>query len=165
MKYIKANNNAYGGKRSRSDIRFIIIHYTGVDGDTALNEANAFKNWNKRKAGAHFFVDQNGNIVKSVALNLIAWSVGGQKYKYSKGGTMHGIITNANSVSIELCDNYHRDPSKKQIEAVKKCIKYIRRYCPNAKTVYRHYDVTGKECPARMVDSKKWESFKSAIGE
>lgn len=165
MKYIKANSISYGGKRSRNDIRYIIIHYTGVNGDTAENEGNAFKNWNRREAGAHFFVDQNGNIVKSIAMNLIAWSVGGAKNKYSSGGSMHGIITNANSVSIELCDNLKRDPSKEQIEAVKKCIKYIRRFCPNAKSVYRHYDVTGKACPARMVSKEKWIDFKKAIGE
>jgi N-acetylmuramoyl-L-alanine amidase CwlA len=72
---------------------------------------------------------------------------------------------NANSVSIELCDNLNKDPSSAQIKAVKKCIKYIRKYCPNATKVIRHFDVTGKHCPARMMDDKVWKKFLHDIGE
>lgn len=165
MKYIKANEHAHGAKRPRADVRYIIIHYTGTDYDRAENNARYFQKWNTRSAGAHFFIDRDGTIIKSVALNLVAWSVGGKKYVNTKGGSMHGVITNANSVSIELCDNLSKDPSPEQIEGVKKCIKYIRKYCKNANDVYRHYDVTGKQCPARMVSDKKWQEFKRKIGE
>lgn len=78
---------------------------------------------------------------------------------------MYGAITNANSISIELCDNASCDPSDVQKKAVKKVIKYIRKYCKNAKDVYRHYDVTGKRCPARMVNDNKWIAFLDSIGE
>ena len=70
-----------------------------------------------------------------------------------------------NSVSIELCDNLEKDPSKEQIKAVKELIGYIRKKCPNAKKVVRHFDVTGKHCPARMMTDKKWKSFLKKIGE
>ena len=39
--------------------------------------------------------------------NFIAWSVGGKKYtdcEKTGGGKMYGIATNANSISIEMCD-------------------------------------------------------------
>ena len=168
MKYVQANKNAYGGTRPLSDIKYIVIHYTSGDKDTALNEANYFKNSNTRSAGAHFFVDQAGDYVKSVGLKYTAWSVGGSRYsdyKKTGGAKIYGIVKNSNSVSIELCGNLNRDPSDAQIEGVKKVIKYIKKNCPNAKTIVRHFDVTGKYCPARMMDNKKWKSFLKAIGE
>lgn len=154
--------------RDYSAVRFIVIHYTAGRGDTAENEGNYFKNVNDRKAGAHFFIGQDGKVVKSIDLNRTAWSVGGSKYSSCSktgGGVLYGICTNANSVSIELCDNVDKDPSKEQIKAVKQTIKFIRKYCPRAKTVIRHFDVTGKACPARMVKSDKWAKFKNDIGE
>lgn len=155
-------------KRNLNNIKFIVIHYTAGNGDTAENEGRYFASGNTRSAGAHFFVGQDGTIVKSVNLSNAAWSVGGKKYAdcaHTGGGKFYGNCTNINSVSIELCDNLYKDPSKKQIAAVKKLIKNIRKSCPNAKTVIRHFDVTGKSCPARMVDAEKWRKFLSDIGE
>lgn len=165
---IPANHYAYGGKRDKKTIKYIAIHYTAGNGDTAVNEGMYFKNVNNRYAGAHFFIGQDGVIVKSVAMNRIAWSVGGAKWNdcdKTGGGKFYGKVTNTNSVSIELCDNLKKDPSDAQIKAVKKCIKYIRKYCPNAKTVVRHFDVNGKHCPARMMTDKKWKKFLKDIGE
>lgn len=170
MKKIPAKSISYDSskKRSRSDIKYIVIHYTAGDGDTAVNEGNYFKNTNIRAAGAHFFIDQAGDIVKSVDLNRIAWAVGGNKYSdcaKTGGGKYYGKCTNANSVSIELCDIAKKRPSKLQIEAVKKTIKHIRKYCPNAKTVIRHFDVNGKHCPATMISGSLWKQFLKDIGE
>lgn len=168
MKTIKAKPISYGGKRSRNEVKYIVIHYTGTNGDTAENCGKYFATGNTRSAGAHFFIGQNGDIVKSIPMNLVAWAVGGSKYSdcaTTGGGSKHGIVTNFNSVSIELCDNLRVDPSPDQIKGVIKCIRYIRRYCPNAKTVVRHFDVTGKHCPARMINNKKWLRFLKDIHE
>lgn len=167
IKKIKAKSVSYSGiKRNKKSVKYIVIHYTAVNGDTAEGEGNYFKNVNTRAAGAHFFIDQKGTIVKSIDLNRTAWAVGGKKYSdcaKTGGGTKYGIVTNANSVSIELCDNLSRDPSEAQIKAVKRCIKYIQKRCPNATLIVRHFDVTGKHCPARMMDDQKWYIFKRAI--
>lgn len=163
IQFIKAKQISYSKtKRSLNDIKYIVIHYTGNNGDTAENNANYFANVNSRSAGAHYFVSRDGTVVQSVRLRFSAWSVGGSKYNNS-GGSLYGIATNQNSVSIELCDNLTKDPSKKQIKSVKALIKKIRKKCPNAKTVIRHYDVNGKSCPARLVDASKWEKFKKAV--
>ena len=164
---IPANSNAYGLKREYEDILYIVIHYTAVDGDLATNQGLYFKNTNKRAAGAHFFVDRKGTVVKSVNMNRTAWSVGGSRYNdcpKSGGGKYYRVITNSNSISIELCDNLKKDPSKAQIEAVKELIKYIRKKCPNANKVVRHFDVNGKHCPARMMEEEKWDAFLKKIG-
>lgn len=161
MKVIKANQSNYGSKRNHDTVKYIIIHYTAGKGDTAENEGRYFQGKN-RKASAHFFIGQDGTVVKSVGLDRIAWSVGGRKYsdcKKTGGGRLYGIANNSNSVSIELCDNLTKDPSEAQIRAVRSTIAYIRKYCQNADTIIRHFDVNGKHCPARMIDSKKWNTF------
>lgn len=166
IKSIPAKAISYGGKRTLDSVQYIVIHYTANKGDTAENNGRYFANVNKVKAGAHFFVDQQGNVVKSVNISRVAWAVGGSRYpNYQKtgGAKYYGACTNSNSISIELCDNATKDPSRAQIEAVGALVKYIQKRCKNATTVIRHFDVTGKNCPARMTDNKKWKAFKGAI--
>lgn len=166
IKKIPANSNAHGGSRSLKNVRYIVIHYTGNNGDTAENNGNYFKNGNTRSAGAHYFVGRDGHVVESVNMGLTAWSVGGSKYSNCSktgGGKYYGSCTNANSVSIELCDNESKDPSDKQIKATKELVSYIKTKCPNAKTIIRHFDVTGKDCPTRLINESKWAEFKKKI--
>lgn len=169
MKKIIAKSISHSrGTRDKKKVTSIVIHYTGNKGDTSENNGKYFADGNTRKAGAHFFVDRSGDIVKSIYLKYTAWSVGGSKYSdctKTGGGKYYGVITNQNSVSIELCDIVDKYPSKKQIEGVKKVIKHIRKYCPNAKKVVRHFDVNGKQCPASMVNEKTWKRFLRDIGE
>lgn len=159
-----AKKISYGGKRNCKDIRYIVIHFTANKGDTAKNNANYFATGNARMAGAHFFVDKKGEIWKSININRIAYSVGG-KYSLTDGaGAYYGKCTNANSVSIELCDCC-TDTNWEQMLATRKLVKYIQKKCPNAKTIIRHWDVNGKNCPAPMVgkDNEKWVLFYTFI--
>lgn len=151
-------------KRSLNSIKYIVIHYTGNKGDTAKGNATYFATSNTRQAGAHFFVDKSGEIYKSVNMNRIAWAVGG-KYSTSNGaGSYYGKCTNSNSVSIELCDCI-TDTNWEQKVATKNLVKYIQKYCPNAKTIIRHWDVNGKSCPAPMIGKKneKWKRLHSFL--
>lgn len=163
MKTIKAKPISYGAKRDKKNVRYIVIHYTGVKGDTAVEEASYFAHGNTRAAGAHFFVDRSGNVVKSIPMNYTAWSVGGKKYPGTKGAKFYGICRNSNSVSIELCDIADKQPSDKQTAATRNLVKYIKKECPNAKYIIRHYDVTGKSCPATMISPTAWTQFKDKI--
>ena len=151
-------------KRALNSIKYIVIHYTGNNGDTAKGNATYFATSNTRQAGAHFFVDKSGEIYKSINMNRIAWAVGG-KYSTSNGaGSYYGKCTNANSVSIELCD-CQKNVGWEQMLAVRELVKYIQKKCPNAKTIIRHWDVNGKTCPAPMVgkDNLKWKHLKNKI--
>ena len=101
-----ANKKNYGGKRNISSIKYIVIHYTGNDGDSDEANARYFKN-NIVKASAHYFVDDD-SVTQSVPDNYIAWSVGGRRYSSCSktgGGSMYGKCTNSNSISVELCDD------------------------------------------------------------
>lgn len=162
---LNARKYSYGGERALFTVKAIVIHYTGCDKDTAQNEARYFAYSNTRSAGAHFFVDQSGEVWQSIPMNKIAWSVGGVYSTKNGAGTYYKQITNANSVSIELCDIAKRDPSPAQIKATRELVAYIQKQCPNAKRIVRHWDVNGKLCPSRMagVDNPKWQAFLSEI--
>ena len=173
MKYIKAKSLSYGPVRPYENVRAIVIHYTGNDsrGDTAVNECKYFASGNQRQAGAHIFVDQYGGICKSVPLSRPAWSVGIFFTKAGGGARYWGTYNNYNTVSIEMCDCASRDPSKKMIKALKKVIKYIRKHCPNAKKLVRHFDICGKQCPGRMSGGpgtkgyERWQKLLRDLGE
>ncbi len=154
-----SNTKNHGGKRASSEIKFIVIHYTANDGDKDENNGKYFAN-NVVKASAHYFVDSD-SVTQSVRDNYIAWAVGGKKYTNTKGGTLYGKCTNTNSISIELCDDVKNGviyPSAKTIEnALDLTKKLMKKYNIPASNVIRHYDVTGKQCPAYWVDDAKWE--------
>lgn len=161
-----AKSISYGNKkRALSDIKYIVIHYTGNKGDTAQNNLDYFANVNEKETGAHFFVDKKGKVGKSIAMSRTAWAVGRDYRSGRKGEAAYfGKCTNANSVSIELCDMCVKT-NWEQMLATRKLVKYIQSKCPNAKTVIRHWDVNGKECPAPFVgtSNEKWIEFKRFI--
>ena len=162
---IQAKSCSYGGTRSLLGVRYIVIHYTGNNNDTAKANCNFFKYTNTRSAGAHFFCDRSGTVIQSIPMNRIAWSVGGFFTQKNGAGSLYKTATNTNSVSIEMCDIASKYPSDAQIEACRKLVAYIQKQCPNAKTIIRHWDVNGKSCPARMTgtDNAEWQKFKKAI--
>lgn len=171
--YKQAKKISYGAERSLNSVKYVCIHYTGNSGDSAAGNASYFSRYgdgNTRNAGAHYFVDQRGAIYQTIKLDRVAWAVGGFVSKANGGASLYGKCTNSNSVSIELCDCATKDPSAAMIASVKQVIKAIRKQCPNAKTVCRHFDCSGKSCPARMTDEtnagrKRWADFLVAIGE
>lgn len=160
-----AKSISYGNKRPLSNIKYIVIHYTDNKGDTAQNNLDYFANVNEKETGAHFFVDKKGKVGKSIAMNRTAWAVGRDYRSGRKGEAAYfGKCTNANSVSIELCDMCVKT-NWEQMLATRKLVKYIQSKCPNAKTVIRHWDVNGKECPAPFIgtSNEKWIEFKRFI--
>ena len=171
MKFIRAKSISYGPLRPYKNVKAIVIHYTGISNDTAVNECNFFAHGNTRQAGAHIFVDRAGDICKSVPLSRPAWSVGIFFTKAGGAAKYWGELNNYNTVSIEMCDCAKHDPSKAQIKAIKKAIKYIRRHCKNATKLVRHFDICGKQCPGRMsggpgtVGYQRWQKLLDDLGE
>ena len=95
-----ANKKNYGSARATSKIKYIVIHYTGNDGDTDENNGKYFHN-NIVKASAHYFVDDD-SVTQSVPDKYVAYSVGGKYSTAGNAGKYYGKCTNANSLSIEL---------------------------------------------------------------
>lgn len=148
-----ANRKNYGSSRNVKDIEYIVIHYTANDGDTDENNGKYFHN-NVVGASAHYFVDDD-SITQSVPDNYIAWHCGATTYKHKK-------CRNANSIGIEICDDIKNGviyPSAKTIENVVELTEHLmNNYAIPKENVIRHYDVTGKLCPAYWVDDYKWKS-------
>ena len=163
-----ANSGNYGGSRNASQIRYLVYHYTGNDGDRAANNAKYFQN-NIVKASAHYFVDDT-TVWRSVPDLKVAWSVGGSKYANAHktgGGTMYGVITNTNSLSIEMCDTIRNgvyqasEATLANAAALGRAL--IEKYDIPIENVYRHFDVTGKHCPSYLVNAQKWAEFKKRL--
>ena len=161
---VQAKPISYGGTRALSSVKYIVLHYTAGNGDTAMAECRYFANGNTRSAGAHYFVGQAGDVVQSIPINRTAWSVGGNPWANTPH-PYYGKCTNSNSVSIEMCDQLKKDASTAQRNAVRELISYIKSQCPNATTIIRHYDVTGKTCPARYIDNAKWTELKNYVSK
>lgn len=164
IKTLLAKSISYGGKRNRDNVTTIVIHYTGNKNDTAYANARYFATGNSRQAGAHFFVDRKGDVYKSINMNRIAYSVGGKYTVLGEAGKYYGKVTNANSVSIELCDCVDKEISREQKESLLRLVKYIKSKCSNVNKVIRHYDVNGKNCPAYYVSNKgAWKNLKASL--
>lgn len=168
IKFLQCNAQNFSKGRTQK-IRYIVIHYTAGNGDTAKNNAEYYKN-NCLKASAHYYVDESDVIYQSVSDGDTAWAVGGTS-KY-----IHPYCRNANSLSIELCsrnrngsgraatDNgwYFKDETIQNAAAL--CRELMEKYDVPPKNVIRHYDVWGKICPAPFVNNPKlWENFKELI--
>lgn len=152
-----------------SRIRYIVIHYTGSLG-TAEENCRFFAGGD-RKASAHYFVGYEGEIWQSVEDENIAWHCGAKSYKHSE-------CRNANSIGIEMCprkentsslsaadkDWYFEDAT---VESAEELTRYLmEKYQVPRENVLRHYDVTGKVCPAPYVHNATrhtWDEFVGAL--
>ena len=128
--------------------KFIVIHDTGVPGQSAQNNADYFYSV-YRGASAHYFVDEN-EIIEVVAAGKVGWHVGDDKDD-SDG------INNSNTIGIEFCAEKDKTFKKETISngafLVKKLMKD---YNISAQNVVRHYDASGKNCPQFMNRDGKW---------
>lgn len=163
-----ANPGNIGGPRDAGKIKYLVIHYTGNDGDRAANNA-AYYQSSVIKTSAHYFVDDT-TVYRSVPDLTIAWAVGGEKWKdcgKTGGGRLYGVVTNTNSISIELCDTVRNGTYEAAEETLANAADLARtlmeKYNIPLENVVRHFDVTGKHCPAYMMDEAVWEAFKTRL--
>lgn len=169
-KVVPCKRSNYGGKRAASAIKYLVYHYTGNDGDRAANNALYYQNTTVQ-ASAHYFVDDD-NVYLSVDPLYVAWAVGGDKWRdcpQTGGGKAYGIVRNANSISIEMCDT-SRDGQLMATEAtlaraVQLGREIMAKYGIPIENVVRHFDVTGKHCPAYFMDETVWAAFKARLAE
>lgn len=150
----KVNRTVMSNKQNK----FIVIHYVGAV-SSAYNNAKYFETVN-RQASAHYFVDEN-DIYQVVKEGDAAWHCGATYYK-------HLSCRNSNSIGIEMCcynNNGKIDVSDKVVERTIELTKELMaKYNIPVENVLRHYDVTGKNCPAPMVsDNARWTKFISNL--
>lgn len=150
--------NATNYRKGRTGaVQYIVIHYTANNGDTAKNNATYFANNANLYASAHYFVDEN-EIWQSVAEGDTAWHCGADT------AYRHPVCRNYNAIGIELCSRisggryYFRDGTVELAAWLTR--ELMEKYGVTADRVVRHYDVTGKNCPAPFVeDQAQWRAF------
>ncbi|MFQ8686929.1 MAG: N-acetylmuramoyl-L-alanine amidase [Anaerotignaceae bacterium] len=141
-----------------SRIKYIVVHYTGNNGDAALANTNYFKSY--RGASAHYFVDET-SIYQSIEDKNIAWHCGANSYK-------HPYCRNSNSIGVELCSNITGGKYAFKPKTVDNAVWLVKelmaKYNVPITNVLRHYDVTGKLCPEPYVrDIEAWVDFKDKL--
>lgn len=140
-------------------IDYIVIHYVGAEG-SAENNCRYFERF-YRAASAHYFVGHAGEVWQCVEDKDMAMHCGAVKYK-------HPHCRNNNSIGIEMCCRkgalgWYFEPAT--IAATIDLVKALAaKYNIPIENVIRHYDVTGKKCPAPFVDNPAdWLAFKKQI--
>ena len=131
------SNNFSTPKRSKSRIKFIIIHYTGMKKESA--SIRRLKD-PKSKVSSHYYIKKNGDLLNLVPDLYEAWHAGKSNWKNFR-------LLNKNSIGIEITnpghENGYRNFSNKQILSLKKLLKYLmKKYKIGYKFILGHSDIS-----------------------
>ncbi len=130
-------------KRSSKSIKFIIIHYTGMQSE---RESLIRLTTPESKVSSHFVINQKGKVYRLVHDSKIAWHAGKSCWGKYKN-------LNKKSIGIELVNRGHEfgysNFKKKQLlSLIKICKKLIKKYKIKKQNIVGHSDIA----PLRKVD-------------
>jgi len=141
VNYFSPNFNSQ--KRPTNSIKFIIIHYTGMQSEReSLIRLCSYKS----KVSCHFLIGKNGKVYRLVEDNKVAWHAGKSCWGKYKN-------LNKNSIGIEITNKGHRfgytSFKKKQLlSLIKICKKLINKYNIKKENIVGHSDIA----PLRKID-------------
>ena len=130
-------------KRKKSEIKFIVFHYTGMKSEKkAIDKLLDYNS----KVSCHYLIKNNGDIIKMVPESYQAWHAGISSWNKFKS-------LNKSSIGIEITNPGHefkyRKFSKKQIYSLIKLTKYlVKKFKINSKSILGHSDIA----PDRKLD-------------
>lgn len=145
----KSSNHTKG--RGGNSIKYIIVHYTSGKNTAAGAALANCKYFGRVSAGAsaHYFIDSGYTIWQSVSDGNTAWHAGNWSM-------------NQKSIGIEVCSAGVF--TKSEIARLKWLVqRLMKKYNIPASRVIRHYDVTGKKCPAYYVNVARWKTLHATI--
>jgi N-acetylmuramoyl-L-alanine amidase len=142
IKIIKSPNHSIQN-RNKKKIKFIVLHYTGMQSERAAIERLTGK---KSQVSSHYLINREGKITKMVDEKKIAWHAGKSKWKNFKN-------LNNQSIGIELVNKGHQfryeSFSKKQIlKLVLLCTTLMKKYKIKRTNILAHSDIA----PLRKID-------------
>jgi len=130
-------------KRSYKSIKFLVIHYTGMQ-----SERESLKRLcnPKFKVSSHYLISQNGKVYQLVMDNRIAWHAGKSCWGKYKN-------LNKSSIGIEMVNKGHKfgytNFKKKQLSnLIKICQNLIKKYKIKKQNIVGHSDIA----PLRKLD-------------
>ena len=154
MTFKQAHTGNYQKGRTQP-VEYIVVHYTANTGDTAQNNLDYFAR-TKTGTSAHYFVDEN-EVCQSVQDTDVAWHCGSKNPR-------HPYCRNANSIGVEMCNSVGSVPEAVRDRTADFVRQKMKEYGIDSSHVLRHYDVTGKRCPAPWVDNPaEWMEFKKML--
>ena len=143
-------------KRFIKQIKFIIIHYTGMQSE--IESIKRLKNPNF-KVSCHYLINRNGKILRMVKDSHIAWHAGKSKWGKYKN-------LNENSLGIELVNKGHQFGyekfSNKQIKSlITLCKNLKKKFGINDENFLGHSDVAPlrKRDPGEKFPWKKLSNY------
>ena len=125
------NSQNYDGIRPE-DIKYIVIQ--NID----------------NKFSPHYHI-KDGKAIQIIPDNNMSDSVNGGKLNIC--GTLHGICTKHNSISIGVCDNLSKDDKKTCINLI---MTLKQRYKVEKNNIIRKKDITGALEPTEWYNDKNW---------
>ena len=142
IKIIKSPNYIIR-KNNEKSIKFLVIHYTGMQSERVSIDRLISK---KSKVSSHYLINRKGEAIKMVDDKNIAWHAGKSKWK-------NFVNLNNQSIGIELVNKGHQfgyeNFSKKQIlKLVLLCKNLINKYKIKKNNILGHSDIA----PLRKVD-------------
>ena len=147
-------------KRNSKGIKFIVIHYTGMNNETAAIKRLCNEN---KKVSAHYFIKNNGEIINMVPDLYEAWHAG--KSRWNNNNSL-----NKNSIGIEIHNPGHTHNYKNftinQFNSLKFLLKkLIRKYKVKTKNILGHSDIAPerKKDPGEKFPWKNLANHKLAI--
>ena len=144
-------------KRSRSKIKYLIYHYTGMKSESAA--IKRLTNINS-KVSCHYFIKFNGDILRIVPDLYVAWHAGISSWKKD-------VSLNSNSIGIEISNPGHdygyRNFNNKQIISILSLSKILKRkYKIKKENILGHSDIAplrkkdpGEKFPWQLLNKKK----------
>lgn len=151
IQYHQCNSQNYTKGRSGYGVSYITVHYTSgsrTSEGAALANCIYFSN-GSRGASAHYFVDDGATVWQSVDDSDTAWHAGNWNM-------------NVRAIGIEVCSDGVF--TGKEIDRLHWLVwTKMKQYDIPPSRVIRHYDVTGKQCPAWYVDDVKWKALHKVI--
>ena len=160
------NFNNY--KRNKSDIKFLIIHYTGMrkEKDAIERLINI-----QSEVSSHYFIKYNGKIIQLIPDLYTAWHAGKSAWGKKK-------LLNDFSIGIEISNTGHnygyKNYKKKQITALIKLLRNLKKkYKIKSENILGHSDIApvrkkdpGEKFPWKKLAKKKlsiWHKVNSII--
>lgn len=146
--FIQCDARNYTTGRRGCGVSKIVVHYTSTD--ASAHDNLLYFSRSDAHASAHYFVDRDGTLRQSVAEADTAWHAGDW-----------GV--NLRSMGIEVV-SAGEDFTEEQVATLTSLVADLRaRYGIGIDDVIRHYDVTGKLCPAPYVNADKWATLHARI--
>lgn len=151
-------NNKYKYGNPMPRVEYITIHNTANVGP-AVNERTYLNNRRDNVyISFHFAVDER-EAIQILPYDVNGWHAGDGQGKGNRA-----------SIGVEICRSRCTGKDEQlyrraEENGVKLAAYLLKRFNLPLSALRKHQDWSGKNCPHRILDEKRWESFRQRVGE